>query len=85
MISKKVLQVFLIPSVVLISFASAYAGLPKVVVLGTGGTIQSKGDTRMTRYDYRAGRFDISEIIDLIPQVKKIAELELKSPKKITP
>ena len=74
--SKKILQVFLISFVVLISFASAYAGTPKVIVLGTGGTIQSKGDTRMTRYDYRAGRFDIAEIIDLIPQVKEVAELE---------
>ncbi|MDQ8204673.1 asparaginase [Pelagicoccus sp. SDUM812003] len=56
--------------------ALASAAVPTVVILGTGGTIQSKGDTRMTRYDYRAGRFDITEIIDLIPQVKDLANLE---------
>lgn len=56
--------------------ATLEAALPTVVVLGTGGTIQSKGDTRMTRHDYRAGRFDITEIIDLVPQVREIANLE---------
>src|SRR5450432_3305924 len=59
--------------------ASAWAGaadLPKVVILGTGGTIQSKGATRMTRYDYKAGKYDISELVTMIPELNKIAKIE---------
>jgi L-asparaginase len=52
------------------------AALPRVVVLGTGGTIQSKGDTRMVRHDYRAGRFEINELLALIPEVNKLARIE---------
>lgn len=51
---------------------------PKVVLLGTGGTIQSKGDTRMTRHDYRAGRYDISELLEALPEVHTIARVEAK-------
>lgn len=50
--------------------------LPKVVILGTGGTIQSKGDTRMTRHDYRAGRFDISELIANLPELSGLADIQ---------
>jgi len=55
---------------------SVQAELPRVVVLGTGGTIQSKGDTRMTRHDYRSGRYDIAELIDALPEVHSIARVE---------
>jgi L-asparaginase len=66
------LTVFLI----CISVEAIAADLPRVVILGTGGTIQSKGDTRMTRYDYNAGRFEIEEILDMIPQAREVATLE---------
>ncbi len=59
-----------------LSTRAADAPLPRVVVLGTGGTIQSKGATRMVRHDYRAGRFEINELLALIPEVNKIARVE---------
>lgn len=68
-----------IPSLLLlltITAFQAYGDLPKVVVLGTGGTIQSKGDTRMTLHDYRAGRFDISELLEALPEANSIANIE---------
>jgi L-asparaginase len=71
-IYRSILTLFLI----CISAEALAVDLPKVVILGTGGTIQSKGDTRMTRYDYRAGRFQIDEILDMIPQARDIATLE---------
>lgn len=52
------------------------ADLPKVVVLGTGGTIQSKGADRMVRYDYRAGKYEIEELLALVPEVNRIAKIE---------
>jgi L-asparaginase len=52
------------------------APLPRVVVLGTGGTIQSKGATRMVRHDYKAGKYEINELLALIPEVNKIARVE---------
>ncbi len=52
------------------------ADLPRVIVLGTGGTIQSKGDTRMVRHDYRAGKFEIDELLALVPEVHKLARIE---------
>lgn len=61
-----------------LSASIAQAELPKVYVLGTGGTIQSKGDTRMTRHDYRAGRFDISELVEALPELKDIARIEFE-------
>jgi L-asparaginase len=50
--------------------------LPKVVVLGTGGTIQSKGATRMVRNDYTAGKVDIAELVASLPELNKIARIE---------
>ena len=49
--------------------------LPLIYVLGTGGTIQSKGDTRMVLNDYRAGRVDISELVDALPELASIARV----------
>lgn len=50
--------------------------LPKVVILGTGGTIQSKGATRMVRNDYTAGKVDISELVASLPELSKLAHIE---------
>lgn len=63
----------------LVSLSMSGAGakeLPLVYVLGTGGTIQSKGDTRMTLNDYRAGRYDISELIEALPEIQDVAQVE---------
>lgn len=64
--------------VLALGFARALsaADLPRVIVLGTGGTIQSKGATRMVRHDYRAGRYEIADLMALIPEVAKIARVE---------
>lgn len=72
----RILVTFIALKSALLWASSLQAVVPTVIVLGTGGTIQSKGDTRMTRYDYRAGRFDISEIIAMVPQVKDLANIE---------
>lgn len=50
--------------------------LPKVVILGTGGTIQSKGANRMVRNDYTAGKIEIDELVASLPELKKIARIE---------
>ena len=50
--------------------------LPRVIVLGTGGTIQSKGATRMVLNDYRAGRFEINELLALTPEINQLARIE---------
>lgn len=50
--------------------------LPKVVILGTGGTIQSKGANRMVRHDYTAGKVDIAELVAALPELNKIARIE---------
>jgi L-asparaginase len=55
---------------------AAASALPKVVILGTGGTIQSKGATRMTRHDYTAGRYEIQELLALVPEVHQVADIE---------
>lgn len=62
--------------VIPLALAAEPAPLPRVVVLGTGGTIQSKGATRMVRHDYRAGRFEINELLALIPEVNQFARIE---------
>ena len=58
------------------SAQAAEPSLPRVIVLGTGGTIQSKGATRMVRHDYKAGKFEINELLAMIPEVNKIARIE---------
>ncbi len=69
-------KLFLFWVVALTATFSSAAELPKVVILGTGGTIQSKGANRMVRYDYKAGRYDISELVAMIPELNKIARIE---------
>lgn len=49
--------------------------LPRVVVLGTGGTIQSKGASRMVRHDYTAGKYTVAELLELVPEVHGIASI----------
>lgn len=56
--------------------AVALPPLPKVVILGTGGTIQSKGATRMVRNDYTAGKIDVAELVGSIPELNKIARID---------
>lgn len=50
--------------------------VPRVVILGTGGTIQSKGATRMTRNDYTEGRVPVAELVAALPELAKLAQIE---------
>ncbi len=50
---------------------------PKVALLTTGGTIQSKGDDRLTLFEYGAGRVSPSELLADLPELKPIAQLEV--------
>jgi L-asparaginase len=72
----KSLKQLMILLLVVVAVAVRAAELPKVVILGTGGTIQSKGADRMVRYDYKAGKYDISELLALVPEVNRIAKIE---------
>ncbi len=49
--------------------------LPKIVILGTGGTIAGVGEPGKTT-GYYAGGLDIETLIHSIPQVREIARLE---------
>lgn len=66
-----------IPAIWIGGVNSSKAGdLPRIMVLGTGGTIQSKGLDRLTLYDYREGKYDINELLEQIPEVNQIADVE---------
>ena len=49
--------------------------LPKIVILGTGGTIAGVGEPGKTT-GYYAGGLDIDTLIHSIPQVRELARLE---------
>jgi L-asparaginase len=51
--------------------------LPKIALFTTGGTIQSKGDDRLTLFEYRAGRVPPDELLADLPELKNIAEIEV--------
>jgi L-asparaginase len=74
----KLLKNLFIAAGCIVCVTSHAVDLPLVYILGTGGTIQSKGDTRMTLHDYRAGRFDISELVEALPELQDIARIEAK-------
>jgi L-asparaginase len=51
-----------------------HAQLPKVIILGTGGTIAGAGQAA-DRAGYTAGKIPIDDLIGGIPTVKKIADI----------
>lgn len=64
------LLIFLLSSV-----AFAQTELPKVKIFTTGGTIQSKGDHRQKLMEYSAGKVAPEELINDLPELKKIANV----------
>jgi len=51
--------------------------LPRVAVFTTGGTIQSKGDHRQKLMEYNAGRVTPDELVDDLPELESLAQLEV--------
>ena len=51
---------------------------PKVYVIGTGGTISFMGDDRMDYINYSYGNrhLTIEEMVNRVPEVKAIADIE---------
>jgi len=55
---------------------SGQARLPRVTVIGTGGTIAGQSATRTSFQDYRAGQLSISDMVDeLRPQIDQVAQV----------
>ena len=59
---------------VLVLIAQVNAQLPRVIILGTGGTIAGAGASA-DRAAYTAGKIPIEDLIGAIPTVKKIANI----------
>src|SRR3954470_5235517 len=55
--------------------AFAQAQLPNVKLFTTGGTIQSKGDHRQKLMEYSAGKIGPEDLINDLPELKKIANV----------
>src|SRR5688572_33042385 len=51
------------------------AGLPKVKLFTTGGTIQSKGAHRQKLMEYSDGKVSPEELIADLPELKEISDL----------
>ncbi len=50
--------------------------LPKVTVIGTGGTIAGQSETRTSFQSYRAGQMMIADMVDFLrPQVEAVADV----------
>ena len=60
--------------VVTVSFAQA-GELPKVYILATGGTIAGSGSSA-TNSNYTAGQVAIGTLIDAVPAIKDVADIE---------
>ncbi len=57
--------------------ATPTAKLPTVKLFTTGGTIQSKGSNRLKLSNYSDGKVSPQELIDDLPELKKIASIEI--------
>ncbi len=56
--------------------ARAQGRLPRVVVVGTGGTIAGQAETRTSFQSYRPGQKLISDMVDFLrPQIDSVAEV----------
>lgn len=50
--------------------------MKKIIVIATGGTIAGSGEDGRTT-EYRAGTIDVSDILETIPQINDLAEIEM--------
>lgn len=59
-----------------VSASAGQSELPKIHVIGTGGTIAGVSKTETSFQDYRAGQLDIQkEMVDKLPNLNEIAEV----------
>lgn len=73
-ILKSILAILLIAMIIPYSY-SQNKDLPNIVVLATGGTIAGTGESA-TGSSYTAGQVRIGEMIDAVPNIRKLANLE---------
>ena len=57
------------------TWASERSGLPRVVVLGTGGTIAGSAASSTEFHDYKPGKVAIQALIDAIPGLRSAADV----------
>jgi L-asparaginase len=56
--------------------ARADVNLPNIALFTTGGTIQSKGADRQKLMEYNTGRVTPKELLDDLPELKKLANID---------
>lgn len=60
--------------VIALIFATSALAKPKIVIVATGGTIAgAQADTKAA--GYKAGSFDVQNLIDAVPQMKDLADI----------
>ena len=59
------------------AMGTAHAALPEVALFTTGGTIQSKGAHRELLMEYNAGRVTPKELLDDLPELKTLANVNV--------
>jgi L-asparaginase len=69
--------VFLVQPAIATAAETVTAALPKIALFTTGGTIQSKGDHRQKLMEYGAGRVTPEELLDDLPELALIANIEV--------
>src|SRR5690349_17224870 len=66
----------LLAAAVVPAVVGAQERLPRITVLGTGGTIAGQSSTRTSFQNYRAGSLQITEMVDFLrPQIDEVAEV----------
>jgi L-asparaginase len=64
----------LLVCVMALAFATSAMAKPKIVIVATGGTIAgAQADTKAA--GYKAGSFDVNNLINAVPQMKDLADL----------
>ena len=52
--------------------------LPRVVVLSTGGTIASRGESTLNLSDYKAGSLEGEQLVAAVPELKQFARVNVE-------
>lgn len=66
---------FMLSVMMLMTVAMAAKELPKVYILATGGTIAGSGSSA-TKSNYSAGQVAIGALLDAVPAIKEVADVE---------
>ena len=75
MIMKFLKRFSMLSVMMLLAVAVAAQELPKVYILATGGTIAGAGGSA-TKTQYSAGQVAIGTLLDAVPAIKDIADVE---------